>query len=97
MVSSRGGVKGWGQGVCPGSAGAPGGERAQEARSRCPGAGAAQGQEGGGQRLGQGRLVPPALPSMSTQIYPNERHSIRCPESGEHYEVTLLHFLQEHL
>lgn len=31
------------------------------------------------------------------QIYPNERHSIRCPESGEHYEVTLLHFLQEHL
>uniref|UniRef100_A0A6I8QND6 dipeptidyl-peptidase IV n=1 Tax=Xenopus tropicalis TaxID=8364 RepID=A0A6I8QND6_XENTR len=31
------------------------------------------------------------------QIYPNERHSIRCPESGEHYEITLLHFLQEHL
>uniref|UniRef100_A0A7N5JXQ5 dipeptidyl-peptidase IV n=1 Tax=Ailuropoda melanoleuca TaxID=9646 RepID=A0A7N5JXQ5_AILME len=31
------------------------------------------------------------------QIYPNERHSIRCPESGEHYEVTLLHFLQEYL
>ncbi|XP_028618229.1 dipeptidyl peptidase 9 isoform X1 [Grammomys surdaster] len=31
------------------------------------------------------------------QIYPNERHSIRCRESGEHYEVTLLHFLQEHL
>uniref|UniRef100_A0A667Z0N5 dipeptidyl-peptidase IV n=1 Tax=Myripristis murdjan TaxID=586833 RepID=A0A667Z0N5_9TELE len=28
------------------------------------------------------------------QIYPNERHSIRCPESGEHYEITLLHFLQ---
>ncbi|KAM3876509.1 dipeptidyl peptidase 9 [Diretmus argenteus] len=31
------------------------------------------------------------------QIYPNERHSIRCPESGEHYEITLLHFLQENL
>uniref|UniRef100_H9GKV8 Dipeptidyl peptidase 9 n=1 Tax=Anolis carolinensis TaxID=28377 RepID=H9GKV8_ANOCA len=31
------------------------------------------------------------------QIYPNERHSIRCPESGEHYEITLLHFLQEYL
>uniref|UniRef100_A0AAY4D7B1 dipeptidyl-peptidase IV n=1 Tax=Denticeps clupeoides TaxID=299321 RepID=A0AAY4D7B1_9TELE len=31
------------------------------------------------------------------QIYPNERHSIRCPESGEHYEITLLHFLQQHL
>ena len=44
-----------------------------------------------------GSSVPPALPSLSTQIYPNERHSIRCPESGEHYEVTLLHFLQEHL
>jgi hypothetical protein len=36
-----------------------------------------------------------ALPFL--QIYPNERHSIRCRESGEHYEVTLLHFLQEHL
>uniref|UniRef100_A0A3P9J7H9 dipeptidyl-peptidase IV n=1 Tax=Oryzias latipes TaxID=8090 RepID=A0A3P9J7H9_ORYLA len=33
----------------------------------------------------------------SLQIYPNERHSIRCPESGEHYEITLLHFLQEYL
>ncbi|XP_042562511.1 dipeptidyl peptidase 9 isoform X2 [Clupea harengus] len=31
------------------------------------------------------------------QIYPNERHSIRCPESGEHYEIMLLHFLQQHL
>lgn len=31
------------------------------------------------------------------QVYPNERHSIKCPESGEHYEVTMLHFLQEHL
>ncbi|CAN9500357.1 unnamed protein product [Ophioblennius macclurei] len=31
------------------------------------------------------------------QVYPNERHSIRCPESGEHYEITLLHFLQENL
>lgn len=48
-------------------------------------------------RLGQGPSVSPALPFLSTQIYPNERHSIRCPESGEHYEVTLLHFLQEHL
>uniref|UniRef100_A0A8C1PZI0 dipeptidyl-peptidase IV n=1 Tax=Cyprinus carpio TaxID=7962 RepID=A0A8C1PZI0_CYPCA len=28
------------------------------------------------------------------QIYPNERHSIRCPESGEHYEIMLLYFLQ---
>lgn len=35
--------------------------------------------------------------SASAQIYPNERHSIRCPESGEHYEITLLHFLQEYL
>ncbi|KAL3047246.1 dipeptidyl peptidase 9-like [Trematomus bernacchii] len=33
----------------------------------------------------------------SLQIYPNERHSIRCPESGEHYEITLLHFLQQNL
>ncbi|XP_029356667.1 dipeptidyl peptidase 9-like isoform X2 [Echeneis naucrates] len=31
------------------------------------------------------------------QVYPNERHSIRCPESGEHYEITLLHFLQQNL
>lgn len=31
------------------------------------------------------------------QIYPNERHSIRCQQSGEHYEITLLHFLQENL
>uniref|UniRef100_A0AAR2LMH4 dipeptidyl-peptidase IV n=1 Tax=Pygocentrus nattereri TaxID=42514 RepID=A0AAR2LMH4_PYGNA len=31
------------------------------------------------------------------QIYPNERHSIRCPESGEHYEITLLYFLQQNL
>ncbi|XP_005992020.1 dipeptidyl peptidase 9 [Latimeria chalumnae] len=31
------------------------------------------------------------------QIYPNERHSIRCHESGEHYEIMLLHFLQEYL
>uniref|UniRef100_A0A671KQG3 dipeptidyl-peptidase IV n=1 Tax=Sinocyclocheilus anshuiensis TaxID=1608454 RepID=A0A671KQG3_9TELE len=29
------------------------------------------------------------------QIYPNERHSIRCPESGEHYEIMLLYFLQQ--
>ncbi|KAM9849126.1 dipeptidyl peptidase 9-like [Aulostomus maculatus] len=33
----------------------------------------------------------------SLQVYPNERHSIRCPESGEHYEMTLLHFLQQNL
>ncbi|KAK1896950.1 Dipeptidyl peptidase 9 [Dissostichus eleginoides] len=33
----------------------------------------------------------------SLQIYPNERHSIRCPESGEHYEITLLHYLQQNL
>ncbi|XP_077391405.1 dipeptidyl peptidase 9-like [Festucalex cinctus] len=33
----------------------------------------------------------------SLQVYPNERHSIKCPESGEHYEITLLHFLQENL
>ncbi|XP_024861105.1 dipeptidyl peptidase 9 isoform X2 [Kryptolebias marmoratus] len=33
----------------------------------------------------------------SLQIYPNERHSIRCPESGEHYEISLLHFLQQNL
>uniref|UniRef100_A0A8C7PW32 dipeptidyl-peptidase IV n=1 Tax=Oncorhynchus mykiss TaxID=8022 RepID=A0A8C7PW32_ONCMY len=25
------------------------------------------------------------------QVYPNERHSIRCPESGEHYEIMLLY------
>ncbi|KAM4629639.1 dipeptidyl peptidase 9 isoform 2-T3 [Polymixia lowei] len=31
------------------------------------------------------------------QIYPNERHSIRCPESGEHYDIMLLHFLQHNL
>ncbi|XP_008332047.1 dipeptidyl peptidase 9-like isoform X2 [Cynoglossus semilaevis] len=31
------------------------------------------------------------------QVYPNERHSIRNPETVEHYEVTLLHFLQENL
>uniref|UniRef100_A0A8B9RDP5 dipeptidyl-peptidase IV n=1 Tax=Astyanax mexicanus TaxID=7994 RepID=A0A8B9RDP5_ASTMX len=31
------------------------------------------------------------------QIYPNERHSIRCPESGEHYEIMLLYFLQQNL
>lgn len=31
------------------------------------------------------------------QIYPNERHSIRCQHSGQHYELTLLQFLQEHL
>uniref|UniRef100_A0A8D2ZXD3 dipeptidyl-peptidase IV n=1 Tax=Scophthalmus maximus TaxID=52904 RepID=A0A8D2ZXD3_SCOMX len=30
-------------------------------------------------------------------VYPNERHSIRCPESGEHYEIMLLHFLQQYL
>ncbi|KAG8127022.1 putative Dipeptidyl-peptidase 9 protein [Naja naja] len=35
--------------------------------------------------------------SVALHIYPNERHSIRCPESGEHYEITLLHFLQEYL
>lgn len=52
---------------------------------------------GGGGLQGAESWVPPLLPSLSTQIYPNERHSIRCPESGEHYEVTLLHFLQEHL
>ncbi|XP_051930036.1 dipeptidyl peptidase 9-like [Hippocampus zosterae] len=33
----------------------------------------------------------------SLQVYPNERHSIKGPESGEHYEITLLHFLQENL
>lgn len=47
---------------------------------------------------GRGGAQPkPHRPLHSTQIYPNERHSIRCPESGEHYEVTLLHFLQEYL
>ncbi|KAM9384560.1 dipeptidyl peptidase 9-like [Pholidichthys leucotaenia] len=33
----------------------------------------------------------------SLQVYPNERHSLRCPESGEHYEIMLLHFLQQNL
>lgn len=50
-----------------------------------------------GRGLGCRVLGATSLPSLCTQIYPNERHSIRCPESGEHYEVTLLHFLQEHL
>ncbi|MGH0188430.1 UNVERIFIED_CONTAM: hypothetical protein FKN15_029795 [Acipenser sinensis] len=31
------------------------------------------------------------------QVYPQERHSIRVPESGEHYELNLLHYLQENL
>ncbi|KAJ8417657.1 hypothetical protein AAFF_G00225000 [Aldrovandia affinis] len=31
------------------------------------------------------------------QLYPQERHSIRQPESGEHYELHLLHHLQENL
>uniref|UniRef100_A0A8C5MB19 dipeptidyl-peptidase IV n=1 Tax=Leptobrachium leishanense TaxID=445787 RepID=A0A8C5MB19_9ANUR len=31
------------------------------------------------------------------QIYPQERHSIRVPESGEHYELHLLYYLQENL
>lgn len=35
--------------------------------------------------------------SVVLQVYPNERHSIRCPESGEHYEIMLLHFLQQYL
>ncbi|KAM9795723.1 dipeptidyl peptidase 9-like isoform 1-T1 [Syngnathus typhle] len=33
----------------------------------------------------------------SLQVYPNERHSIKCPESSEYYEITLMHFLQENL
>uniref|UniRef100_A0A8C5D3C5 dipeptidyl-peptidase IV n=1 Tax=Gouania willdenowi TaxID=441366 RepID=A0A8C5D3C5_GOUWI len=33
----------------------------------------------------------------SLQIYPSERHNVRSPESREHYEVTLLHFLQQNL
>ncbi|XP_018602281.1 dipeptidyl peptidase 8-like isoform X1 [Scleropages formosus] len=31
------------------------------------------------------------------QLYPQERHSIRLPESGEHYELHLLYYLQENL
>ncbi|XP_075431453.1 dipeptidyl peptidase 8 isoform X2 [Ascaphus truei] len=31
------------------------------------------------------------------QIYPQERHSIRVPESGEHYELHFLYYLQENL
>uniref|UniRef100_UPI00398E7175 dipeptidyl peptidase 8-like n=1 Tax=Pristiophorus japonicus TaxID=55135 RepID=UPI00398E7175 len=31
------------------------------------------------------------------QVYPQERHSIRVPESGEHYELYLLYYLQENL
>ncbi|XP_043933383.1 dipeptidyl peptidase 8 [Protopterus annectens] len=31
------------------------------------------------------------------QIYPQERHSLRVPESGEHYELHLLFYLQENL
>ncbi|XP_005990176.1 dipeptidyl peptidase 8 [Latimeria chalumnae] len=31
------------------------------------------------------------------QVYPQERHSIRVPESGEHYELHLLYYLQENL
>ncbi|KAH0620092.1 hypothetical protein JD844_014680 [Phrynosoma platyrhinos] len=31
------------------------------------------------------------------KIYPQERHSIRVPESGEHYELHLLYYLQENL
>lgn len=54
----------------------------------------------GGSRAGGGSvsLLSDRWPvSALAQIYPNERHSIRCPESGEHYEITLLHFLQEYL
>ncbi|XP_077463091.1 dipeptidyl peptidase 9-like [Stigmatopora argus] len=31
------------------------------------------------------------------QVYPNERHNIKCSKSAEHYAITLLHFLQENL
>ncbi|XP_053386978.1 dipeptidyl peptidase 9-like [Mercenaria mercenaria] len=31
------------------------------------------------------------------QIYPNERHGIRNPESSEHYKTLILTFLQKHL
>ncbi|KAF0305391.1 Dipeptidyl peptidase 9 [Amphibalanus amphitrite] len=31
------------------------------------------------------------------QVYPNERHSLRALESSEHYELTLLTFLNNHL
>lgn len=31
------------------------------------------------------------------QVYPNERHGIRNPDSNEHYETMLLNFLQNHL
>lgn len=41
--------------------------------------------------------APLLPPSLFSQVYPNERHSIRCPESGEHYEIMLLHFLQQYL
>ncbi|KAJ7311160.1 hypothetical protein JRQ81_006765 [Phrynocephalus forsythii] len=34
---------------------------------------------------------------LSFLIYPQERHSIRVPESGEHYELHLLYYLQENL
>jgi len=31
------------------------------------------------------------------QIYPNERHGIRQPDTSEHYETTILSFLLQHL
>lgn len=40
---------------------------------------------------------PEYVCTLFSQVYPNERHSIRCPESGEHYEIMLLHFLQQYL
>lgn len=42
-------------------------------------------------------LTRALLNPLFSQVYPNERHSIRCPESGEHYEIMLLHFLQQYL
>uniref|UniRef100_A0A672HAW0 dipeptidyl-peptidase IV n=1 Tax=Salarias fasciatus TaxID=181472 RepID=A0A672HAW0_SALFA len=42
------------------------------------------------------QLVQAGKP-YNLQVYPNERHSIRCPQSGEHYEITVLQFLQDNL
>lgn len=41
--------------------------------------------------------LPPLASALCVKIYPQERHSIRVPESGEHYELHLLHYLQENL
>ena len=48
-------------------------------------------------QVGSSSWSPADSPNTSLQIYPGERHSLRLPDSNEHYLTSLLSFLKKSL